>query len=130
MGFDFGTQSIGIAVGQKVTQTATALKPMPAEDGKPVWEDLTRIVNEWQPDQFVVGMPYNMDGTESELSRRATRFGRRLEGRYNTPWVAMDERLSSFDVKASMHESGVRIKGPIDSVAAKFILESWLRSQL
>ena len=129
MGFDFGTQSIGIAVGQEITRTASPLKPLPARDGKPDWDRLAKIVEEWQPRLFIVGMPYHMDGSESDLSKRAARFGRRLEGRLGIPWAGMDERLSSFEVRSSLKDSGIRIKGPIDSMAAKLILESWLRSR-
>jgi putative Holliday junction resolvase len=129
MGFDFGTQFIGIAVGQKTVGSATPLKPIAAKEGQPNWDDLARIIKEWQPEQFVVGIPYNMDGSDSELSRRAARFGRRLEGRYGISWIGMDERLSSFDAKSSMQDSGTPIKGRIDSIAAKLILESWFRAQ-
>jgi putative Holliday junction resolvase len=129
MGFDFGTQSIGIAVGQEVTRTATALKPLPAKDGKPNWNDLAKIVREWQPTRFVVGMPFNMDGSESELCKRAARFGGRLQGRFGISWNGYDERLSSFEVRSSLEESGSKRNGPIDSLAAKLILESWFRSR-
>jgi putative Holliday junction resolvase len=129
MGFDFGTQSIGVAVGQEITCTATALKPLPANNGKPNWDDLEKVVLEWQPSQFVVGMPYNMDGTDSELCRRAARFGGRLQGRFGITWVGVDERLSSFEVKSTLKESGIKKKGPIDSLAAQVILETWFRSR-
>ncbi len=129
MGFDFGTQSIGIAVGQEVTGTATALKPLAAKDGKPNWELLTQIVNEWQPCRFVVGMPYNMDGSDSMLCIRAAKFGQRLSGRFGISWVGADERLTSFEVKSSLKAAGTKRKGPIDSLAAKLILESWFRSR-
>ena len=67
MAFDYGTQKIGIAVGQSILSSATALAPIKARDGIPDWGTLEKIVAEWQPDHFVVGMPYNMDGSESEL---------------------------------------------------------------
>lgn len=127
MGFDFGTQSIGIAIGQRLTGTATPLKPIRARDGKPDWQVLGKLVEQWQPQLFVIGIPLNMDGSESELAQRAARFGRRLEGRFAIPWRPMDERLSSFDVKVSLKDSGQKHKGPIDSLAASLILESWLR---
>jgi putative Holliday junction resolvase len=128
MGFDFGTQSIGIAVGQQITCTATALKPLPAKNGQPDWDNLSKIVQEWQPTQFVVGMPFNMDGSDSELCKRAARFGGRLQGRFGISWTGVDERLTSFEVRSSLKESGVEHKGPIDSLAAKLILESWFRT--
>ncbi|HJN52139.1 MAG: Holliday junction resolvase RuvX [Pseudomonadales bacterium] len=128
LGFDWGTRSIGVAIGQSVTATATPLQPLPARDGIPNWSDLQQIIEEWQPDLFVVGLPLNMDASESDSSIRAARFGRRLEGRFGICWTGMDERLSSFEVKSRLRatgQAGLVKKGPIDSLAAKLILESW-----
>lgn len=121
MGFDFGTGRIGIAVGQKLTGTATAVATITARDGVPDWVQLEKIVDEWRPGLFVVGLPLNMDDTESEMSRRAIRFARRLSGRFNIPYVTMDERLSTFDARDT--EGDV---DEVDSIAAKLILETWL----
>lgn len=121
MGFDFGTGRIGIAVGQKLTGTATAVATIRARDGVPDWAELEKIVDEWRPGLFVVGLPLNMDDTESEMSRRATRFARRLSGRFNIPYVTMDERLSTFDARDTDGDVD-----EVDSIAAKLILESWL----
>ena len=57
MGFDFGTRNIGIAIGQAVTRTANAIPSIKARDGIPDWDQLGRIIDEWQPDAFIVGMP-------------------------------------------------------------------------
>lgn len=123
MGFDFGTGRIGIAVGQKVTGTATAVATIDARDGVPDWTEVEKIVDEWRPGLFVVGLPLNMDGTESEMSRRATKFARRLSGRFNIPYVTMDERLSTFDARNGGNEAD-----EVDSIAAKLILETWLNN--
>jgi putative Holliday junction resolvase len=127
LGFDWGTQSIGIAIGQSVTATATPLPPLRAKQGIPDWSKLQSIVEEWQPDLFVVGIPLNMDGSQSESSIHAERFGRRLEGRFGISWTGVDERLSSFEVKSRLRQAGETgvTKGSIDSLAAKLILESW-----
>ncbi|MEX2488322.1 MAG: Holliday junction resolvase RuvX [Pseudomonadales bacterium] len=123
MGFDFGTRRIGIAVGQKLTGTATAVATIYARDGTPDWAEIEQIVDEWEPGLFVVGLPLNMDDTESDMSLRATKFARRLSGRFNIPYVTMDERLSSFE--AAEHEAD---GDEIDSMAARLILETWLNS--
>lgn len=125
LGFDWGTSTIGIAVGQSITCTATALKPLPAKQGVPNWSDLQRIIEEWQPHLFVVGIPLNMDGSKSDSTLQAERFGRRLAGRFGISWTGMDERLSSFEVHSRLRQAGIARKGPIDSMAAKLILESW-----
>jgi putative Holliday junction resolvase len=78
---------------------------------------------------LVVGQPLNMDGSESELSRLAGKFGRRLEGRYGLSVDYMDERLSSFEAKQQLREAGHRgdyRKNPVDDLAAQLILQSWL----
>ncbi len=130
LGFDYGTQRIGVAVGQELTGTATALCTVRATDGKPDWEAITRLIEQWQPDEVVVGLPLNMDNSESELSRRAQRFGNQLHGRYNLRAHLMDERLSSLQAEEELKGKSRKIQAAdIDKVAAKIILESWLRQQ-
>lgn len=129
LAFDFGTQSIGVATGQRIVGTASVLPPIKARDGIPNWDVIAEIIKEWLPDAFVVGIPCNMDGTESEMSRRARKFGNRLHGRFNKPWFPMDERLSSFEAKqyaAELGHKGDYASTPIDSLAAQLILETWL----
>ena len=65
LGFDFGTKNIGVAAGQAITKTATALSPLVARDGITNWSDVEKLISEWKPDAVVVGIPLNMDGTES-----------------------------------------------------------------
>ena len=85
LAFDFGTRRIGVAVGNELLHSARELTPLPARDGIPDWNVVTRLIEEWQPDLFVVGLPLNMDGTESLMSTRARKFGNRLHGRYGKP---------------------------------------------
>ena len=126
LGFDFGTAQIGIATGQTVTSTATSLAIITARNGIPDWRALGEIINEWQPDLIVVGLPLNMDDSESELSRRARKFARRLHGRFNIDTLMMDERLSSREAKAAYRRLGKRDLDKVDHIAAALILQSWL----
>jgi putative Holliday junction resolvase len=135
LAFDYGTKRIGVAVGQELTGTATALATVRATEGKPDWDAITKLIEEWQPDEVVVGLPLNMDGTDSELSRRAQRFGNQLHGRYNLRAHFVDERLSSLQAEEELRERpSAKPRGKsrkvqaadIDKVAAKIILESWL----
>jgi len=129
LGFDFGVKRIGVAVGQSLTGRASPLKPLAARDGVPDWEQVARLVAEWEPDAFVVGLPLNMDGTEGEISQRARKFANRLHGRFGKPAHLMDERLSSFEAKGIvMAQSGERDFGrySVDGLAASLIIESWL----
>jgi len=129
LAFDYGLQNIGVAYGQSLTGSGNELAPLNAKDGIPKWEDVGKLLREWKPDIVIIGLPLNMDGTESELSVRAKKFGRRIHGRFNIKVTYMDERLSTFDAKQEARERGH--KGdykhhPIDSIAARLILESWL----
>lgn len=128
LGFDFGTKRIGIAVGQELTHTATALVTLNNRDGGPDWASITNLITEWQPDAMVVGLPLNLDGSESESSRLARRFGNRLAGRYNLPVFNADERLSSNEAEAILAEQGHFEKADIDKLAAQLILQSWLEA--
>lgn len=131
LAFDFGTKSIGLAYGQSITRTARELTPIPARDGVPDWQQIEKLLREWQPSALLVGLPLNMDGTDSELSQRARKFGNRLHGRFGLPVIMADERLSTFEAKAEARERGHKGdygKNPVDSIAARLILESWLAS--
>lgn len=128
LAFDYGTQNIGVASGQTLTQTASELDPLKARDGIPNWDEIQKLLNEWQPDLVLVGLPLNMDDSESELSTRARKFGKRLHGRFGIKVEMVDERLSTFAAKEEAAERGHKgnyAQAPIDSIAARLILESW-----
>jgi putative Holliday junction resolvase len=122
MGFDFGTTRIGIAIGQKITATANPLTVISAREGKPDWDALDKLVSEWEPQLFVVGLPLNMDDSMSDMAAAASKFARRLTGRYNLKAEMMDERLSTFEARQYTDDKLV------DAMAARLILESWLNN--
>ena len=135
MGLDFGVNKMGIALGNTLTQTAQPLMQFPMNNGQPNWENLLKIVNEWEVNRVVVGLPLNMDGTESELTLRAKKFARRLNHqlqsqRIKCPVIIADERLSSREARNLAWEYGLikRENEPIDSIASAILLGSWLRS--
>lgn len=127
LAFDFGARRIGVAFGQSVSGTARPVGVLKARDGKPDWGQVAALIREWRPDLFVVGLPFNLDGSESELLGRAVRFARRLNGRFGKPSYGMDERLSSREAIAQVVEEGAGRPGrtAIDDIAARIILENW-----
>lgn len=131
LAFDFGTKSIGVAIGQEVTGTAAPLEALRARDGIPDWNQIQRIYDEWQPHIVVVGLPLNMDGTTQTMTERAQTFANRLHGRFKTPVATWDERLSTADARATLFELGgykKLTKGKVDSVSACLIFTSWFES--
>jgi putative Holliday junction resolvase len=129
LGFDFGTRRIGVAVGQGLTRSASALVTLSNRNGAPDWEAIGRLIGQWQPAALVVGLPLNLDGSDHEITRLARRFGNRLRGRYNLPVYTMDERLSSAAAEALLAEQGRYDKADVDKVAAQLILQGWLEQQ-
>ena len=130
--FDYGTKNIGVATGQTLTASANAQPPLKAKDGVPDWTHIEKLLKEWQPDLVLVGLPLNMDDSESELSARARKFANRLHGRFGVKVELVDERLTSFEAKGEvMSRGGSRDykHNPVDSIAARLILEGWLETQ-
>jgi putative Holliday junction resolvase len=130
LGFDFGDRRIGVAVGQELTGTASALTTVRARDGIPDWDTISEIIRTWRPDALVVGFPRCADGSESRFSRRVKRFIKQLEERYKLPVHPMDERLSSHAAAQDRSEGGQTLKSRgMDALAAREILQSWLQSK-
>ncbi|MFJ5458106.1 Holliday junction resolvase RuvX [Pectobacterium sp. CHL-2024] len=132
LAFDFGTKSIGVAIGQEITGTARALTSFKAQEGIPDWQKVEKLLSEWQPDLVVVGLPLNMDGTEQPLTARARKFANRLHGRFGIAIELHDERLSTVEARADLFERGgfkALDKGSVDAASAVIILESWFEAQ-
>ncbi|MFJ5366971.1 Holliday junction resolvase RuvX [Pectobacterium punjabense] len=132
LAFDFGTKSIGVAIGQEITGTARALTSFKAQEGIPDWQKVENLLSEWQPDLVVVGLPLNMDGTEQPLTARARKFANRLHGRFGVAIELHDERLSTVEARADLFERGgfkALDKGSVDAASAVIILESWFEAQ-
>lgn len=127
LAFDYGEKRIGIAVGQTLTRSANPLTTVGMTGVSPDWEAISRIVETWQPDALVVGLPLNMDGTEQAVTVSARRFGNQLRGRYRLPVHLVDERLTTREARNRLESEG-RIGDEDHPVAAQIILESWLGS--
>ena len=130
LGFDYGTKQIGVAVGQAITGQARELCILKAQNGVPDWQKVEALLREWQPDAIVVGLPLNMDGSPSDMSERAEKFARRLNGRFNLPVHTQDERLTTYEAKGQRigqgGQQGSYRDNPVDALAAALLLESWL----
>jgi putative Holliday junction resolvase len=132
LAFDFGHRRIGIACGDTISRSASALKALPAGAEGPPWEHIDALLREWRPHLAVVGLPYNTDGSESGMASKAREFAAQLQARFALPVEMVDERYSSIDAQARLkaaRESGLRRrrigKADIDAAAACIILERW-----
>jgi putative Holliday junction resolvase len=132
LAFDFGLRRIGVACGDTVSRSASPLDAVPAGKDGPRWELVDKLMREWQPDLAVVGLPYNVDGSESDMTSAARRFAAELKRRFLLEVALVDERYSSREAEArlkSARESGQRRRrvtpGDVDAAAACVILERW-----
>jgi len=96
MGFDYGSKRIGVAVGQTITATARPLTTILVKEQQPDWTQITRLIDEWQPNIFIVGLPHHADGSENVVTQAVHQFCQQLTIRYQRPVETIDERLSSI----------------------------------
>ena len=126
LAFDFGLKYIGVATGQSITRTASPLTSIRAVNGIPKWEDIDNIVNTWKPNDIIVGLPLNMDGTEQPMSQKARKFSQRLAHRYKPIKVHLeDERLTSWEAKNNINGKNSDLVS-LNAKAAAIILQQWL----
>jgi putative Holliday junction resolvase len=133
---DFGLRRIGVATGTCVTGIASALTTLSATNGEPDWTALGNILRDWKPDILVLGLPLNIDGSDSEMTTRVREFAVVLESRYQKQVSFIDERYTSAEAEALLKEerrSGTRIrkikKEDVDARAAQLIAESWMQNK-
>lgn len=130
IGFDFGYKRIGLAVGQRLTCSASPLNTLNATQGIPNWDAVQRIINQWNPDALIVGLPTCIDGSELYTTAAARRFAQQLHKKFALPVHLVDERLSTVEVRDHLFEQGGYRKlknSEVDSIAACVILEQWLQ---
>ena len=133
LAFDYGLRHIGVAVGNGLVASANPLAVVSAKNGSPDWTAIERLLKEWRPAELVVGLPLNMDGTDSDMSLKARKFARQLQGRYAVNCNMVDERLTSFAAKQGRRDRGESLdfgQDTIDAEAACLILQDFWRNQV
>lgn len=128
LAFDFGLKRIGVAVGDWENRLAHALETIQGDGNDLRFGRIASLIQEWRALQLVCGLPFSMDGTEHDLTRRARRFANQLHGRFNLPVALVDERLTSFDADLRLREAGIKgsaRRGLDDAVAAQQILQDF-----
>ena len=120
MSFDYGSKRIGIAIGQNITTTASPLEIVTTKNNKINWSRIDFIIKEWQPKEFVIGLPKYADGSDNTVTIAVKSFIKQLSARYQLPVHSIDETLSS--VAAAERTKSNEL---LDAVAAQIILETW-----
>lgn len=132
LGLDYGVKKMGMALGNSVTETARAFDILAMNNGQPDWDNLLGIIKTWGITQVIIGLPLNMDGSSSMLSKRAHKFARRLAHRLveqHMPVVVnmCDERLTSVAARDIAWENGwiQHERDPIDDISACLLLSTY-----
>jgi len=133
--FDFGLKRTGVAVGNTLTGSASPECTLQSQNEKPDWLNISRLFDEWKPDQLVVGLPIELDGSKSPLEKPINRFCNQLNGRYNLPVDQENEQFTSIEAAArlkQLRQSGRKkkvSKEDVDKIAASIILENWMQNK-
>ncbi len=116
LAFDYGEKRIGMAVGNTITKTAEPLTILQEKNQDERWKAIEQVIQEWQADLLVVGLPTHPDGAPHEMTQKAKRFGNQLHGRFQKQVVWVDERYTS-----------AAVEGGNDALAAQLILQQYLQ---
>lgn len=130
LGFDFGYKRIGVAVGQRLTCSASPLPTLQAKLGVPNWEVVRKLIKQWNPQALIVGIPTSIDGTKLYTTKAARRFSEQLKQRFSLPVHWVDERLTTVEARGQLFAEGGYKKiqmTEVDGIAACLILEQWLQ---
>jgi len=139
LAFDFGTHNIGVAFGQSLTHSASPLKTLKAHAGKPNWDEIKQLIQQWQPDYIAVGLPVHLDGKPTNITKQARKFASRLAHQLDQPVGLIDERLTSEMAESELNHSNHwpqekkkskknknNSKDSVDAMAAAIIAKGWL----
>ena len=135
MVFDFGLQRTGVAVGNTIVGTASAVETLQSINNKPNWDGISRLIKQWAPKQLVVGMPKQLNGEDTPLTAPIEKFCNQLNGRYNLPVAQANEQFTSIEAGRRLKE--VRQAGrkrkvkkeEVDQISAVIIFENWYQNQ-
>jgi len=129
LGLDIGSRRTGVAVSDPARTTAT---PVSVLDTANLLEDsriLRRLVDDYEADQIVVGLPLSLDGTEGPQARDVRETASRITEHLGLPVAYHDERLSSAEAARVLRAGGLSAReqrGKVDKIAAALMLQSWL----
>ena len=133
LAFDFGTRRIGLAVGNSITGSSQALTSIAADNDGARFSLIEAQIQEWAPDQLVVGLPCHPDGAEHAMTAKARRFGNQLHGRFGLPVAWVDERYTSaileHDPDFQRQQASKKVAS-LDSESARLILEQYFLERL
>lgn len=132
MGLDYGNVHVGVALSDEIGMTAYPLEVIKRKDSNKLRKTFARIeeiAREYKVDKIIIGLPLNMDDSESEISKTVIDFSENIKRRTGLPVELWDERLSTLEATDILKEAGIKVqdrKTYIDKIAASFILRRYM----
>lgn len=131
LGIDYGEARVGIAITDALNITAQGLETIQRNaSDKVVLRRLDEILETYEVDTIVVGMPLNMNGTMSERAKITEEFIHKLKCKYNKIKIeTIDERLTTVEAHKTMNFLDInknKKKNIVDTISAVYILETYL----
>lgn len=135
MGLDVGSKTVGVAITDPLGWTAQGLEIIQINEHKEQFglQRMSELVEEYDVESFVIGLPKNMNGTLGERAESSMAYGEKLEELFGLPVVYQDERLTTMQVNRMMIEEGDvsrrKRKAVVDKLAAQMILQTYIDKQ-
>lgn len=135
MGLDVGSKTVGVAVSDAFSWTAQGIETVSINESNDDFgfNRIKELVEEYEVNRFVVGLPKNMDGTIGERAELSMSYGKKLEELFSFPVIYQDERLTTMQVNRMLIEEGntsrKKRKQVVDKLAAVIILQNYLDRQ-
>ena len=129
LALDIGEVRVGVAVSDPGARVASPVCVLPAAEVLAHAVSFRRVLEDWEPDLLVCGLPRTLSGEEGPQAERIRAQAEKIAAACGLPLEFADERLSSAEAKRILKEQGLSeraMRGKVDSVAAGLFLQSWL----
>ena len=134
LALDIGEKRVGVAVSDPSEHVASPVAVLPADEVRANAKPFQRVIEDWEPELLLCGLPMTLSGEEGPQAERVRAFAAEVAAATGLPLEFTDERLSSAEAKRSLREKGLSekaMRGKVDMIAASIFLQAWLdaRSQ-
>lgn len=129
MALDIGEVRVGVAVSDPSERVASPICVLPASEVCSCAKSFRRVLEDWEPELLVCGLPYSLNGQEGPQAKRIRAAAAQISAGCGIDHVFTDERMSSSEAKRSLRESGMsekNMRGKVDMIAASLFLQAWL----
>lgn len=129
MALDIGEVRVGVAISDPSERVASPVCVLPTSEVLAGAKSFKRVLEDWEPELVLCGLPYTMAGEEGPQAARIRKAAAQISAAIGIPHEFTDERLSSAQAKRSLREKGYderAMRGKVDMIAASLFLQAWL----